>query len=285
MSLLRTILPMLVTCLPVLPGCTGPTQFTSALTDPGETRYDSRLVGTWYAKGGDFSVFGGGHFNGVIVSVSPRDDNQLAILYRSETEILRSTGYASKVDGDVYYNLRPEFGSYFRAYSKATETPHFLLFRVEFINDDKLFVWTSFHGKGLRKVKHVSLGDGGYSLVEQSREELLATIREISPQKLFAYQLGPFFRIAEPAQKYQASHWLRDDKSGCAVAGPFPGVFKGVSWSGECTDGKASGEGVLVHHSEDGEILSWKGTMIQGRPQGAGQCRNGESGEWQEPCR
>lgn len=274
---IRTTLLMLATCLPVLPGCTGPTQFTSALTDPGETRHDSRLVGTWHAKGTQDA-------SGPIVSIRPRKDNQLTILYRSNKEILRLTGYASTLGGDVYYNVKPDMGSYFRAYSGATEAPHFLLFRVEFINDDKLFVWTSrlpTEEKYVRKARSVSLESGsGYTLVEQSREELLATIRELSPKKFFAYQLGPFFRVADPAERYGETLWSWDDKSDCAVGTPFSAGLKGVSWSGECMDGKASGEGVLEFDSDDGRKVGWKGKMIQGRPDGPGQCRREKTEEW-----
>jgi hypothetical protein len=158
------------------------------------------------------------------------------------------------------------------------------LFRVEFINDDKLFVWTSLlpnEEKLVRKARRASLeGGSSYTLVEQSRQELLATIRELSPQKVFAYQLGPFFRIADPAEEYRETLWWRDDKSGCAVSGQFLGGFKGGSWSGDCTDGKASGEGVVEFDSKDGKKIGWKGKMIQGRRGGPGQCRIEKTEEW-----
>jgi hypothetical protein len=217
----------------------------------------------------------------VIVSISPREDNQLTILFRRDKENLRLTGYASALGGDVYFNVKPDMGSYFRTYSSATEAPHFLLFRVEFISDDKLFVWTSLlprDEKYVRKARSVCLESGScYTLVEQSREELLATIRELSPQKVFAYQVGPFFRVADPAERYRETLWSRDDKSGCAVEGP---LFQGVSWSGECTDGKASGEGVLEFDSDGRRRFGWKGKMIQGRRDGPGQCRSDKTEVW-----
>jgi len=291
MNPVRTTFLLLLTCLPALAGCLGPTQFTSALTDPGETRYDPRLVGTWYARAGEPRDGDIDYAKGVIVAISPRRDGQLAISYRSERENLRLSGHASSLDGEVYYNVRPDLPSYFRAYPDASEAPHFLLFRVQFVNDDKLFVWTSFLPDGMEKLvqkaRHVSLGVGGFTVIDQSREELLATIRGISPQKLFAHQLGPFFRIPEPAERFQSTHWLRDDKSGCAVAsflGLGDALFKSVSWSGECTEGKASGRGILVLDHLGGQGFRFEGTMVEGRPHGSAQCRLRKSAEWKS-CR
>ncbi len=79
----------------------------------------------------------------------------------------------------------------------------------------------------------------------------------------------------------QADTWLKDPITGCQVWSPEskPDSSELVSWSGDCQDGKASGQGVLVW-LEDGILqLRFEGPMVEGKAEGFGRVwLRGDSG-------
>jgi hypothetical protein len=63
------------------------------------------------------------------------------------------------------------------------------------------------------------------------------------------------------------TNWIKDKKTGCQVLTfKAPPSDASISWSGECKDGKANGNGVLKFYEKDKIMATIEGRMI------AGQC-------------
>jgi hypothetical protein len=76
--------------------------------------------------------------------------------------------------------------------------------------------------------------------------------------------------------------WIADAK-GCKIANPFPQPNETVTWSGECKDGLADGEGVLEWYVDGQPRDRYEGTLKQGWAEGKGTLvREGMrySGDW-----
>jgi len=68
-----------------------------------------------------------------------------------------------------------------------------------------------------------------------------------------------------------ADTWLKDPTTGCEISSASDESAKQVAvWSGSCTEGKASGLGVMVVHDKDGLLLVYRGEMAGGKAEGAG---------------
>ncbi len=78
--------------------------------------------------------------------------------------------------------------------------------------------------------------------------------------------------IAAPPAAFASESWLKDPVGGCELwskDGVSPG--DSVTWTGDCVDGKASGEGVGVWHTTDGLLARFEGAMRAGKATGAGE--------------
>lgn len=78
--------------------------------------------------------------------------------------------------------------------------------------------------------------------------------------------------VAASAYPAAADDWMTDRVTGCQVwsAEPLTGE-EGVSWTGACTDGRASGQGVLVWWDGRGQAGRYVGGMTDGRLDGQGR--------------
>jgi hypothetical protein len=79
--------------------------------------------------------------------------------------------------------------------------------------------------------------------------------------------------------------WTEDPITGCSVwSAEDPQPDEGVSWSGDCIEGKASGEGSLVWWDRDGLKGRYLGGMSNGKVDGEGRLivRDDEAGGFHE---
>jgi hypothetical protein len=63
--------------------------------------------------------------------------------------------------------------------------------------------------------------------------------------------------------------WIAD-KNGCKVANPFPRPGETITWSGECKDGLAQGQGVLQWYLDGQEDDRYEGNLELGWAEGHG---------------
>jgi hypothetical protein len=273
--LVRTRTLVLLASAIGLCGCVGPTQFTAAISDPGTTAYDARLIGTWIG----LSQNG----RSLVISVLPQKEQGLRIVYAEMFERgLALSGYASKVNGETYYNVKPETASYFRAFEKAKELPHHLLFRVEVVNDDEVYVWTSSLDGETRLAGLKARMVDDYYLFDVPRDALVAALKDM-PLGVLNIRFGPFFRVA-PREPMRNMSWALDQNSGCAIGLAGQGSLPKLAWSGDCRDGKASGRGVLEFLKEGKVSSKIDVTMAEGVPHGSSRCSEDGSDNW-KPCR
>lgn len=283
---------VLLVCLLGVVACTGPTQFIHSLSDPGSARIDARLPGVWYAPGKPGAGGGGAGFpasQSAVVSVERLDGDRLRVVVHDSEHLPAVIVHASEVGGETFYNAMPDPGSFSARYPQAAEPPHFLVFRIEFVGDDEMYVWIRRDPERAalagRRVQCCEDRDN-YYLVEESREEVVARIRDSRDRRFFNERLGPFLRVSTAGAAY--AHWavFVDGQSGCAVLVPtsFAIVTPSerdveVTWSGECRDGRASGEGVLVvREAGRAGLLVYQGPIVRGEWRGPGQCRELEEG-------
>jgi hypothetical protein len=71
-----------------------------------------------------------------------------------------------------------------------------------------------------------------------------------------------------------AGEWLTDPKSACTVWDALPVPDETVGWTGECTNGKASGPGVLTIFKAGDLIERNEGEFVDGKQTGHGARRN-----------
>lgn len=70
------------------------------------------------------------------------------------------------------------------------------------------------------------------------------------------------------------------DKNGCNVANPFPQPGESITWSGDCKNNVADGEGVLQWFV-DGKIADkYEGTLKDGWAEGKGTLTRSEGGRY-----
>lgn len=189
-----------------LSACFGPPESTVALSEPGETAYDARLLGDWYYMEGDNE--------GLRLHIAPgEEDGVLDIVgvmldWNTSDPVrwLRATAHASEIDGRTYYNVKRRAGVG-DDYS-ADEPPGFIILRAEPGDDGSLslrFMDSALldglidegRVKGRTAAGRYEDTDVEYVKLDVSRRDLVALIREFPPEKLFD-DPGRFQRL-EPA--------------------------------------------------------------------------------------
>lgn len=62
--------------------------------------------------------------------------------------------------------------------------------------------------------------------------------------------------------------WVTDQKTECKVWDPNPSPNQSLTWSGECSDGKANNKGIAKWYEGDQVVTTIEGVMQDGRCQG-----------------
>lgn len=88
-------------------------------------------------------------------------------------------------------------------------------------------------------------------------------------RRLFALAVLSLFVFGAPAV---ASEWATDDGSGCAVwhGHPSPPANWSIAWSGDCENGRGTGQGILLILADGKETARYEGALVNGKPQGRG---------------
>lgn len=81
---------------------------------------------------------------------------------------------------------------------------------------------------------------------------------------------------AMPLTVAAGNEWITDAK-GCKIANLAPQEGETVSWSGECRNGLANGEGTLTWFESGVKTEVYEGTMVDGYAEGRGTLRRGGS--------
>ncbi len=93
-----------------------------------------------------------------------------------------------------------------------------------------------------------------------------------------------FLCCALPALAAADSEWIADAK-GCKVANISPKQGESISWSGDCHNGLANGEGTLTWFESGIKTEVYEGTMVDGYAEGRGKLHGAGSvyiGEWKK---
>ncbi len=211
-SKMRTLRSRL--CFPALvlslAACGGPPESRVALSEPGAAAYDARLVGNWYRA----SEEGGWHLH-----IPPRKETALLDVigigfgYDEGDPVrwIRATAHASEIDGRTYYNVK-RIADSGADYTAEEEGPGFIILRTEFSQDGTLTLWfmdndivKTLIKEGRAKGREVEGNYKGekvsYWVLQMSRPELIALIREVTPEKLFRREEGPFHRLVPTVEK------------------------------------------------------------------------------------
>lgn len=196
-----------------LAACSGPPESRVALSEPGETAYDQRLAGIWYWTDGEGAWY---------LHISPRKETALldvvgigAVFTESDpVRWLRATAHASEIDGVTYYNVKRVAGAG-ADYTAPGESPGFIVVRADITGQDVLslsFMRWSPPGdslkdsvnKGRVRGREVKGRHGNeevpYLVLDLSRPELVAFIREATPAKTFK-ELVRFHRVKPEKEK------------------------------------------------------------------------------------
>ncbi len=187
-----------------LSACGGPPESAAALSEPGETAYDARLLGDWYYMEGDD---GGWRIHiGRSADKDVLDIVGTFVIWDDANPVrwIRATAHASEIDGRIYYNVKRVAGvgdDY-----TADEPPGFIILRAEPGDDGSLSLQFMDDGllenlvkEGRLKARRVEGRyediDVPYLMLDVSRPDLIALIRESPPEELFG-DPGRFRRIA-----------------------------------------------------------------------------------------
>ncbi len=196
-----------------LAACSGPPESRVALSEPGETAYDQRLAGIWYSTKGGEAIY---------LHISPRKETALLdvvgiwAVYRESDPVrwLRATAHASEIDGVTYYNVKRVAGAGFD-YTAPGESPGFIVVRADVTGQDALslsFMRRPSSGYALKdsvkkrrvRGREVKGRHGNeevpYLVLDLSRPELVALIREATPAKIFK-DVVRFHRVKPEKEK------------------------------------------------------------------------------------
>jgi len=215
----------------MLSACVAPLEFTSPLADPGTERVDPLLVGTWYGvsrcendRSGPFDVGICDKTGGPPVMLTTLhlaaapDGTSLAV--RANVQALdvsdiikeardrvhgrvlqfQATAFPATLDGVAYYNIRRAAGVGYD-YTGSGESPHFMLAQAELQDEDTLYlhVMDELPPNTPPMVKRTRGErpnvDLSYTIVDASREQIVAMIRGADLSELFTYRIGPFRRL------------------------------------------------------------------------------------------
>jgi len=217
----------------LMTACVAPTEFTSPLADPGTVEIDRRLLGTWYGvsrcendRSGPFKVcicdqigVQPAMLTTLNIKAEPGDREvtvRATVLALDVTNFnaeqqrestgrvlqLQATAHPASIDGVTYYNIRRDAGVGYD-YTGTGESPHFIIAQAELQGEDTLYLRilhdldSSFDAEGsTRRVDWPTTHGGyGYSLVNATREQLIAELRTTDQDQLFPYRVGPFRRL------------------------------------------------------------------------------------------
>ena len=202
-----------------LSACGGPPESRVALSEPGETPYDERLVGIWYAIDKNTDTF--------YLHISPRKETAYLDVVgifagfgeSDPVRWIRATAHASKIDGRTYYNVQRVAGAGVD-YTAPGEGPGFIVVRADVTGQDAFSLsFMSWPGDG-NLISDYPLRDSikkgrvrgrevegkykdekvPYLMLDLSRPELVELIREVTPERLFEEFLkkGMRFRRLKP---------------------------------------------------------------------------------------
>ena len=112
-----------------LSACAVPPELPVALSEPGETAYDTRGVGIWYATDGEMAHY---------LHIAPVKETAYLNVVGIDTSFggaysvnwLRARAHASEIDGQTYYNVKRVAGAGFD-YTAEGETPGFIIVRAD----------------------------------------------------------------------------------------------------------------------------------------------------------
>ncbi len=206
-----------------LPACAAPPESPVALSEPGETAYDKRGVGKWYSNSMDGATY-------LHIRQQRRPQRGTTFLdvvgigedwkiWATEDVLwLRATAYASEIDGQTYYNVKRVAGASFD-YTAEGETPGFIIVRADVTEEDTLtlrFMDTGVllgllkegrvRGRVVEFKHHFKFVPEKYLILDLSRPELIALIREVTPAKLFKEvirfrRLRPSYEVRRDTEK------------------------------------------------------------------------------------
>jgi hypothetical protein len=100
----------------------------------------------------------------------------------------------------------------------------------------------------------------------------------ISRSTLLLLLTIPMFSFADTTQ------WIAD-KRGCKVVNISPQEGESITWSGECKNGLATGEGTLTWFQQGVQVETYSGPMVNGYAEGRGRMVRGSGtyfGEWKK---
>ncbi len=202
-----SLIPALIAAT-VLAACDGPAFFQVPISEPGQVRYDERLIGSWYSFGDD------NHGVWLLRILPPEDEDRGRLdAVLSLTTVEPRTGwyiakaFASEIDGRAYYNARitGAAGTEISDDSGMVETEilggfdGFMIIQAEVDVDDQLslrILSVTVPKERELKFREVTCGeDCDEKLYELSAEELIELIRSTPRDELFNIYLGPFARI------------------------------------------------------------------------------------------
>lgn len=215
--------------------CMAPPEFLVPLGDPGAVEIDQRLIGTWYgvSRCTEFTI---GIFGNVKcertggppamlltlnVTANPDgrdivvratalalavDDLGLEHQRRSAGRVLQlqATAYPTLIDGVTYYNVRRHAGVGYD-YTARNRSPHFIIARLELEGQDTLNVHILADLPDGQKISFLKRYANwpvdsellyGYTVVDASRERIIAMLRTADRDSLFPYRIGPLRRLA-----------------------------------------------------------------------------------------
>ena len=199
--------------------CSGPPESRVALSEPGETPYDERLVGIWYAIDKKTDT--------IYLHISPRKETAYLDVVgifagfgeSDPVRWIRATAHASKIDGRIYYNVQRVAGAGFD-YTALGESPGFIVVRADVTGQDALSLNFMSWPDGDNLISDYPLRDflkkgrvigreveGKYKdekvpylMLDLSRPELVDLIREVTPERLFK-EVIRFRRLKPEAEK------------------------------------------------------------------------------------
>ena len=67
-----------------------------------------------------------------------------------------------------------------------------------------------------------------------------------------------------------AGQWFRDQESGCQVWSEHEQPIVSISWSGDCVDGKADGQGIMQVYIDNIPFSHYEGSYKAGKADGYG---------------
>jgi hypothetical protein len=202
--------------LALLSACQAPIESSVTLGEPDAAALDPRLAGVWV---------GGNEELRVTLLVNPRPESpalDVLVAYGDPSSRafaeeddwvgfgwFRARVEATKVDGVGYYAATRVGGTGFD-YTPAEVEPGAILFRAEFDADGSLIlaglsetaIAAEGAAHGVTLEKHPIAGEDTYRRVATSRDELLALLRAIGPDRLFAERWGPLLRVPDAARPF-----------------------------------------------------------------------------------